>query len=141
MLEAVAGASACRVGEYNDWRLPSIKELYSLILFSGEDIDPQASDTSDHTLSVAEPFSHLVDHHAAERAVGAWRRPWYSTENGAKIPWILDASEEPKRGLGSSTRVERDRPVLAPIENPSLGVSVASADVNGFTVSFVILWM
>lgn len=34
---------------YTDWRLPSIKEMYSLILFSGRDIDPSSTDDSNLT--------------------------------------------------------------------------------------------
>ena len=46
LAQALEEAPRCEVGGHDDWRLPTIKELYSLILFSGIDPDPSAAGDS-----------------------------------------------------------------------------------------------
>ncbi|MGE9271617.1 MAG: DUF1566 domain-containing protein, partial [Verrucomicrobiales bacterium] len=43
--EAKENARNCDIGGHLDWRLPTIKELYSLVQFTGIDPDPMSSDT------------------------------------------------------------------------------------------------
>ncbi|MEA3447559.1 MAG: DUF1566 domain-containing protein [Bacteroidota bacterium] len=53
--EALAAADTLSIGGYNDWRLPTIKEQYSLILFSGTDPSGYTG-SSDNII----PFIHDV---------------------------------------------------------------------------------
>jgi hypothetical protein len=73
---AMAGAKSCRVGGHTDWRVPTIKELYSLILFSGECRGP---------MMASKPFLATNYFHFAYGNVSKGERPidcqdWSATE-------------------------------------------------------------
>jgi hypothetical protein len=81
-VEALSGASTLTLGGYNDWRLPTIKELYSLIEFTGVDASGVPNGTP---LSLLTPFidtNYFVFHYGdttnGERIIDA--QYWTCTE-------------------------------------------------------------
>jgi hypothetical protein len=75
--EAKAGAKACRVGAHSDWRMPSIKELYSLMDFRGRSgSSPQ--DSAPYLDSSVFDFA-FGDTASGQRLIDA--QDWSSTED------------------------------------------------------------
>lgn len=73
--EAYSKAEASTLGGYTDWRIPSIKEVYSIILFTGRVQGEQSIDMFINTVYFEQP---LGDVSIGEREIDA--QTWSSTE-------------------------------------------------------------
>lgn len=128
--EARAGAGTCRAGGHADWRLPTIRELYSLILFSGTDVSPCMSQPA----ACADPQPFLDtryfdfsygDSSAGERVIDAqyWSATEYvaTTMNGNPTVFGVNFADGRIKGYPRSSPGGEMRQFVRYVRGPAYG--------------------
>ena len=137
--EAVTDAATCRVGGHSDWRLPTIKQLYSLIQLNGTDPDPQASGTDSLTPFIdASVFDfEYGDTSKGERIIDsqfATSTLYVSTTmKGAKTDFGVNFADGRIKGYGLMNPRGREKTffVLYVRGNPDYGVNAFKDNGDG----------
>lgn len=99
--KAMAGTKSCRVGHYDDWRVPTIKELYSLTGSMWQKGDSGKGMDWELALAYADHLT-LAGHHD-------WRLP-----NAKELQSLVDYSRSP-----TATGPGRRGPAIAPVFSTS----------------------
>jgi hypothetical protein len=136
--QALAGASALNLGGYTDWRLPTIKELYSLILFDGTDVSACASGTCAITPFIDTRYFNFEygDTAAGERVIDsqfATSSKYVSTTmNGDETMFGVNFADGRIKGYGLSMRgSDKTFFVLYVRGNSNYGVNAFVDNGNG----------